>query len=111
MQLDITRNDEGPVLTLVGRGEIDYATLDLLQKELTEAAQGDAETVVVDLQDVTYIDSMGLGILVGAHKRLKAADRALVLRVANPEMIKLLALTGLDQLFAIEKPYDGSGQV
>ena len=55
---------------------------------------------------MTYIDSSGLGVLVGAHKRLKSQGRSLVLRVSDPEMIKLLAITGLDQLFAIETPYE-----
>ena len=109
MQLVIETTEDAQTLTLAGHGEIDFATLDTLTTELVKAANSDVETVVVDLQQVTYIDSSGLGVLVGAHKRLKAQGRALVLRVADTEMIKLLKLTGLDQLFAIEMPYDESG--
>jgi len=109
MQLVIDTTEDAQTLTLAGRGEIDFATLDTLTSELVKAANSDVETVVVDLQQVTYIDSSGLGVLVGAHKRLKAQGRALVLRVANAEMIKLLKLTGLDQLFALEMPYGEAG--
>lgn len=109
MQLVIETTEDAQTLTLAGHGEIDFATLDTLTSELVKAANSDVETVVVDLEQVTYIDSSGLGVLVGAHKRLKAQGRALVLRVADNEMIKLLKLTGLDQLFALEMPYDGSG--
>jgi anti-sigma B factor antagonist len=109
MQLVIDTTEDAQTLTLAGRGEIDFATLDTLTSELVKAANSDVETVVVDLQQVTYIDSSGLGVLVGAHKRLKAQGRALVLRVADAEMIKLLKLTGLDQLFALEMPYGEGG--
>jgi anti-sigma B factor antagonist len=105
MQLVIESTEEGRTLTLAGRGEIDIATLDTLSSELRTASATDHETVVVDLREVTYIDSAGLGVLVSAHKLMKSEDRSLVLRVAHPEMLKLLSITGLDQLFAIERPY------
>ena len=106
MELDISTTEEGRTLTLAGRGEIDFATLDTLTDELDKASREDIDDVIVDLQKVTYIDSSGLGVLVGAHRRLKAEGRSLVLRIADAEMIKLLAITGLDQVFAIETPYE-----
>jgi anti-sigma B factor antagonist len=105
MQLDISTTEEGRTLTLAGHGEIDFATLDTLTAELDKASREDIDDVIVDLSKVTYIDSSGLGVLVGAHRRLKSEGRSLVLRVADAEMIKLLSITGLDQLFAIETPY------
>ncbi|CAN5640397.1 anti-sigma factor antagonist [soil metagenome] len=106
MELDISTTEEGRTLTLAGHGELDYATLDTLTTELDKASREDVDDVIVDLRRVTYIDSSGLGVLVGAHRRLKGEGRSLVLRVADPEMIKLLAITGLDQFFAIETPYE-----
>jgi anti-sigma B factor antagonist len=106
MELDISTTEEGRTLTLAGHGEIDYATLDTLTSELDKASREDIDDVIVDLRKVTYIDSSGLGVLVGAHRRLKSEGRSLVLRVADPEMIKLLAITGLDQFFAVETPYE-----
>jgi anti-sigma B factor antagonist len=106
MELDISTTEEGRTLTLAGHGELDYATLDILTSELDKASREHIDEVIVDLRKVTYIDSSGLGVLVGAHRRLKGEGTSLVLRVADPEMIKLLSITGLDQLFAIEKPYE-----
>ena len=63
MDLRVDSTTDGQVLTLVGRGEIDYATLDILETELDKATASDAESVVVDMRDVTYIDSAGLGVL------------------------------------------------
>jgi anti-anti-sigma factor len=109
MDLKVDSTSDGQVLTLVGRGEIDYATLDVLENELDKATDSEAETVVVDLQDVTYIDSAGLGVLVKAHRRMTSENRALVLRVTSPDIIKLFDITGLAHLFAVEMPYDADG--
>jgi anti-sigma B factor antagonist len=108
MQLEISTTEEGRTLTLAGHGELDLATLDTLTAELDKASREDVDEVIVDLRKVTYVDSSGLGVLVGAHRRLKSEGRSLVLRIADPEMIKLLAITGLDQFFAIETPYEAS---
>ena len=106
MQLDISTTEEGRTLTLAGHGEIDYATLDTLTSELDQASREDIDDVIVDLQRVTYNDSSGLGVLVGAHRRLKSEGKSLVIRVADPEMIKLLTITGLDRFLALETPYE-----
>ena len=83
MDLRVDSTTDGQVLTLVGRGEIDYATLDILETELDKATASDAESVVVDMRDVTYIDSAGLGVLVKAHRRMAAEKRDFVLQVAS----------------------------
>ena len=80
MDLRVDSTTDGQVLTLVGRGEIDYATLDILETELDKATASDAESVVVDMRDVTYIDSAGLGVLVKAHRRMAAEKRDFVLQ-------------------------------
>jgi anti-sigma B factor antagonist len=105
MDIHVDRNQDEETLTLSGRGEIDYATMGALSSALDEALEDDLETVVVDLQQVTFVDSLGLGVLVNAHKSLAARGRSLVLRVKHPELIKLLKITGLEHLFAIEMPY------
>jgi anti-sigma B factor antagonist len=105
MEIHVDRNEDEETLTLSGRGEIDYATMGTLSQALDDALEDDLHAVVVDLQEVTYMDSLGLGVLVNAHKRLTASGRSLILRIAHPELIKLLRITGLDQLFAIEMPY------
>ena len=109
MLLRVDSTSAADTATITADGEVDLATVNTLRSALTEAMQQGATHVTLDLDRVTYIDSSGLGVLVGAHKRLKAQGRALVLRVANAEMIKLIKLTGLDQLFALEMPYGEAG--
>jgi anti-sigma B factor antagonist len=62
----------------------------------------------VDFAHVTYIDSAGLGALVGAHKKLRAAGGALVLHCEHPRVMQLFEITGLTKLFTIESAGAGA---
>jgi anti-sigma B factor antagonist len=55
----------------------------------------------VDLSQVSFIDSTGLGVLVGAEKQMRDAGQALRLVVTQPQILRLLELTGLDQVFTV----------
>ena len=57
-----------------------------------------AAKIVLDLQDLMYMSSAGLGALVSMHKKFSDAERRLVLAGANLRVRKLLALTSLDKL-------------
>jgi anti-sigma B factor antagonist len=60
-----------------------------------------ATAVTVDLRECAFIDSSGLHILIEAHKRLANSGTGLALVSANPSLLKILHLTGLDNVFAI----------
>ena len=63
---------------------------------------------MVDLSEVSFIDSSGLGALVGAEKEMRAAGHELRLVVTQPQITRLLTLTGLDQVFTIVSSTDAS---
>ena len=88
-----------PVLSV--RGEIDVATSPELHAFLTDMITAEPELVVVDLTEVSFIDSTGLGVLVGALGDVRARGGDLRLVVTQPQIIKLLELTGLDEVFAV----------
>jgi anti-sigma B factor antagonist len=88
-----------PVLT-VG-GEIDVATSPELHERLSTLIEFGPPLVVVDLTDVSFIDSTGLGVLVGAVKDVRAGGGDLRLVVTRPQILKLLELTGLDTVFSV----------
>jgi anti-sigma B factor antagonist len=94
---------EGQTLTLRAQGEIDVSTAPELRRHLEEAVAGGATRVVADLTAVDFIDSAGIGVLVEGHRRLEEADRALVLRVSNPSTLRVLAMTGMDRYFTLER--------
>ena len=88
-----------PVLNV--RGEIDVATSPELDELLTGLVARGPELIIVDLTDVSFIDSTGLGVLVGAVRDVRAGGGDLRLVVTQPQIIKLLELTGLDEVFSI----------
>jgi anti-anti-sigma factor len=64
--------------------------------------------VVVDLSDVTFLDSTRLGVLVTSLKRLREVDGSLDLVVASPRVLKVFTLTGLDVVIPIHETVDAA---
>ncbi len=79
-------------------GELDLASAPHLKLALVELLAKGYGRYVLDLSQVTYMDSMGLGVLIGFHKRLHG-DARLALAGVPPKPRKLLELTGLDTRF------------
>jgi anti-sigma B factor antagonist len=77
------------------------ASSSLLRQKLGEACDG-GEVVVVDLAAVTFLDSTGLGVLVGAKKRARAAGGRIVVAGAGPNVFRVFALTGLVPVFDVQ---------
>ena len=98
------RDGVGQRRIVAARGEVDLATVSDLQWRLHDAASpGDAD-VVVDLTEVTFLDSTGLAAFVSTHKRLAAAGRTLILRNPRANVRRVLEITLLDTVMPIEEP-------
>jgi anti-sigma B factor antagonist len=91
----------GPTLKVIG--EIDVATSPALRRALHELVDQGAAEVVVDLSQTTFIDSSGLGVLVGALRRLREADgpETIVLQGLQDPVRKVFEITGLTTVFTI----------
>jgi anti-sigma B factor antagonist len=83
------------------RGEIDLFTAPELKQKLTDAIEAGKNRIVVDLTDTTFLDSTALGVLIGAVKRLRSRDGALVIVNIDQNIAKTFEITGLDQIFTI----------
>jgi anti-sigma B factor antagonist len=101
--LSITARRTGAGTVLELHGELDLRTVPKLRLHLTEALQCHAGAVVVDLVDVTFIDSTGLAALLNALRRLTRAGRRLVLACAEGPVWRMLCLTRLDGTFAVHE--------
>jgi anti-sigma B factor antagonist len=60
-----------------------------------------AETLILDLSDVPYVDSEGLGLLVAAYVSRQKAGRQMILTGINPRVQKLLEITRISGLFLV----------
>lgn len=95
MALTVTaHSDNGTVLVSVN-GEVDVSNAGQLRDKLDEALAGDAKEVTVDLSQSPYIDSTGIGVLVGAAHHAK--DKGITLTVAKPQsnVARVLSLLGV----------------
>lgn len=77
-------------------GELDVYTAARLRDSLAGLISGGARHIVVDLANLSFMGASGLGVLVGAWKRLRRDDGNLVLRSVPPSVQKMIQITGLD---------------
>ena len=83
------------------RGELDLFTAPRFHEVLLESIEHGARRVIVDLSDVSFIDSTALGVLIGAAKRLHAAGGTLDVVCPNENVLRFLELTALDRMLSI----------
>lgn len=106
LRLDVSERDGWSVLQ-VG-GEIDVATAPRLREQLIKLVNEQRFMIVVDLGGVDFIDSTGLGVLIGALKRVRTHDGNLVLVCTEPRIVKVFEITGLNQVFQIHSSVDAA---
>jgi anti-sigma B factor antagonist len=82
-------------------GEFDLSNASLLRERLAGAIESKASRIVIDMGDVTFIDSSGLAEMVLARNNL-ASDRSIVISNLRPSVQKVFDLTGLSTLFGCD---------
>jgi anti-sigma B factor antagonist len=104
--VDVERRDDATVVVL--RGDLDVATAPDLRTTLVDVIDEGAR-IVIDMQAVEFLDSAGLGILVGGLKRARTRGGDLELVCSNSAVLKPLELTGLDRVFTIHDRRGAAG--
>ena len=101
MELEIPDTDVDGWTIVAAAGEIDVAAAPELREQLVALLAGGTERIVVDMERVDFIDSTGLGVLVGALRRARAAGGDVRLDCTNTRLLKVFGVTGLDDVFTI----------
>jgi anti-sigma B factor antagonist len=99
MQIATTPGSDRYLITV--SGEVDLATSPELDTAIIAAIDSGATSVVIDLTDVSFMDSSGLGVIVRALKRCREAENDLDLVITNERVLKVFGITGLDQVIPI----------
>ncbi len=84
-------------------GEVDIYTSDKMKETLNEMVEEKKSEIQIDCKELSYIDSSGLGVLIGILKKLKEEDKDLVVLNARSNILKLLSITGLDKVFIVKE--------
>ena len=95
-----TRETDGKTVVAVG-GEIDVYTAPKLRDKISELVGNGVYEIVVDLSAVEFLDSTGLGVLVGGLKKVRAHDGSLALVCNQDRLLKIFRITGLAKVFVI----------
>ena len=82
-------------------GELDVSNAPRLRRALSDVIDGEPGSVVVDLSRLTFVDSTGLGVLVGADKRARALGVGLVLSSPQPSIAKVFEIAGVHRVMRV----------
>jgi len=99
--LDVTTEQRGDQLRIALAGELDIVNAPNLEDKLAAIEADAADTLILDLRDLDFIDSTGLRALIAANERARSAGRRLVVVRGAKAVDRLLALTQLDQRLEI----------
>jgi anti-sigma B factor antagonist len=99
--LTATVRQEGDAVVVGLRGEFDASVAQHVRAQIQSVLETGVGTVVVDMREVTFIDSTGLGVLAGAARRARSCGTRLLLRGPTRATRRVLDLTGLAETFEI----------
>ena len=103
-----TREVDDRAVVAVG-GEIDVYTAPKLRDCIAELVGAGAYDIVIDLEAVEFLDSTGLGVLVGGLKKVRAHDGSLELICTQERLLKIFRITGLAKVFVIHDSIAATG--
>jgi anti-sigma B factor antagonist len=92
-QIERVSTEQGAVLRL--RGELDISTVPELERLLAECERDAPSDVVIDLEQVEFMDSTGLAVIIAAGQAAQANGYRLRLRQGSPQVQRLFKLTGV----------------
>ncbi|MCL6471574.1 MAG: STAS domain-containing protein [Firmicutes bacterium] len=96
LDVNTKRDDSSNILVLTFRGEFDIVHRDIIDSYLTEAISKLPRALIIDLSDISLIDSSGIGILIAHHAKLKSTGIRMALVVNhNNNLIEKLERIGV----------------
>jgi anti-sigma B factor antagonist len=108
LSVDIKSEHNGAAIIYRLRGSLDLATAPSLRAALIEAANEGKHDIIVDLTELEFLDSTGLGALIGAHRRALENSGRVRLIVREGPIQRLLNITGLMRIFAVYASLDAA---
>lgn len=105
LKIDTTQHDTYYKINVAG--ELDVATVPELQEVLVPIRQQGTHDIHLHIDEVTYMDSTGLGLFVGTLKELNKNNKELYVLGVNKRIERLFDITGLKDLMHVNQPVEG----
>ena len=106
MDLKLGHYDKDGIEVIDVQGEIDIYTAPRLRELLIDLVSKNNYQLVVSLEKIGFLDSTGLGVLVGGLNRVRAHDGSLDLVCTQERILKIFRITGLTKVFGIYQTAD-----
>lgn len=106
MDLSLSNRPAGTHMVVEVGGEIDVYTAPRLREKMVELVNAGHYNLVVDMESVDFLDSTGLGVLVGGLKRVRSHDGSLQIVCTQERLLKIFRITGLTKVFPIHDSVD-----
>jgi len=109
MELDVSTRDDG-IAVVAPRGRLNMVSARQLKETLSDLVAGGTARIVVDLGETTFLDSSGLGALIGGLKAARQAGGDLRVARPTPAVVSVFELTNLDRVLrardSVETAFD-----
>ena len=102
MNIDSKLNNENGFWDVSLQGELDVSTADKLKAHLHNLADEKILDMKINLENLDYIDSTGLGAMIGVLKKLKVGNKEIYIINPRNNVRKIFNITGLDKIFKVE---------
>jgi anti-sigma B factor antagonist len=106
LSLDSRSHGEHTVVRIAG--EIDVYTAPKLREALIDLVNEGNYHLIIDVEAVEFLDSTGLGVLVGGLKRVRAHNGSLSVVCTQERLLKIFRITGLTKVFSIQDSVDAA---
>ncbi|RNM14689.1 STAS domain-containing protein [Nocardioides pocheonensis] len=108
MDLSLETREAGDRTVVAVGGEIDVYTAPKLRDKITELVNAGHHQLLIDMEKVEFLDSTGLGVLVGGLKKVRAHDGSMELVCSQDRLLKIFRITGLAKVFTIHDSEAGA---
>lgn len=108
MPISVSTSEAGEVHIVHVRGEIDVTSAAVLRDALESLIVDGRRRLTLDLGQVTFMDSTGLGIIVGRLKKIARYGGTMTVAAHHERVLRVFSITGLDQLLDIHPDLEGA---
>jgi len=103
LSLQIELENRSSALIVRLKGELDHHTAETVRKKMEEAIEaGDIRHIVLSLKELSFMDSSGLGVILGRYKQITAKGGKMVVCDANPSVFRLFEMSGLFKILSVQ---------
>ena len=108
MDLSVDLRREGDVVVVGVAGEVDAYSAPVLRDAISKVLASGAHRIVCDLTNVGFLDSTGLGVLVGRLKAVRMLEGQMRLVITSERVLRNFKITGLENIFPIDATVEAS---